>query len=99
LKNPFYEVEQVRRGWGEAWLCNEATAAELQSSLASGLHAPSINPPNPLDLLKPPPRQVIKCHLFDSAVDAAVKRYPLMLLTQPAGQGAQLLAAGALGGP
>ena len=41
--------------------------------------------------------QVIKCELFDQAVDLAVRRYPLMLLSQPAGQG-QLLAAGALGG-
>lgn len=40
--------------------------------------------------------QVIKCELFDQAVDLAVRRYPLMLLTQPAGQG-QLLAAGPLG--
>jgi hypothetical protein len=27
--------------------------------------------------------QVIKCELFDEAVDRAVKRYPLMLLTTP----------------
>lgn len=40
---------------------------------------------------------MIKCDLFDSAVDLAVKRYPLMLLAQPAGQG-QLLAAAGLGG-
>jgi hypothetical protein len=40
--------------------------------------------------------QVIKCELFDTAVDLAVRRYPLMLLTQPAGQG-QLLAAGPMG--
>ncbi|GBF88227.1 trafficking particle complex subunit 4 [Raphidocelis subcapitata] len=37
--------------------------------------------------------QVIKCELFDQAVDTAVRRYPLMLLSQPAGQG-QMLAAG-----
>lgn len=32
-----------------------------------------------------PPRraQVIKCDLFDEAVDQEVKRYPLMLLTAP----------------
>ena len=41
--------------------------------------------------------QVIKCELFDQAADLAVKRYPLMLLAQPAGQG-QLLAAGGGGG-
>jgi hypothetical protein len=35
----------------------------------------------------------MKCELFDQAVDTAVRRYPLMLLSQPAGQG-QLLAAG-----
>lgn len=28
-------------------------------------------------------KQVIKCELFDEAVDRAVKRYPLMLLTAP----------------
>lgn len=27
--------------------------------------------------------QVIKCELFDEAVDRAIKRYPLMLLTAP----------------
>jgi hypothetical protein len=26
---------------------------------------------------------VIKCELFDEAVDAAVKRYPIMLLATP----------------
>jgi hypothetical protein len=40
--------------------------------------------------------QVVKCDLFDVAVDGAVRKYPLLLLQRPAGQG-QLLA-GALGG-
>ena len=52
-------------------------------------------PPHPADSQHN--GQVIKCELFDRAVDLAVKRYPLMLLSQPAGQGQALLAAAGIG--
>jgi hypothetical protein len=97
MKNPFYEVEQVRASW--TILCtlwrvfvplhtskdksnrttpkpvlgdlNVAAMLHLYASCAAAAAAAAAC------------TQVIKCELFDEALDLAVKRYPLMLLAAP----------------
>lgn len=94
----------MREGWaGRGSLPRETKATSATTNrqslsatqaTTSPYHPPptkTTNPRHQTPATKPP--KVMKCELFDQAVDTAVRRYPLMLLSQPAGQG-QLLAAG-----